>query len=233
MSRLIGLGILGCLAAPVVVPVAWMYRVGYEFARVAFRYPKTTAAAVALSGLLWHNGCPAKVAQELPALASRSKERLQASLLEKRVQGAAVAPPASPPHPRKEACSDCGLAQQMLEDPDFNFYYVKPGETLSGIAQRISGSTAASQYLAEDNLIAQPHTMPAGTLLRVRKSLCTRYVPGVYARVPALESVVLPGNVPISSYFGPRAQEVFQMNKALGLDYGETSPLRSRVVYYR
>lgn len=50
----------GCAAvvvAPFVVAGGFVYRLGYDIAKFAYTYPKTTAVGILGSALLWQNGC--------------------------------------------------------------------------------------------------------------------------------------------------------------------------------
>jgi hypothetical protein len=114
-----------------------------------------------------------------------------------------------------------------ITDPDFNFYYVKQDDTLSGIARKITGSKAAAARIAHDNGIYRPEELTTGQLLRIRKGLCAGKRPDVFSRVPRLTSIVLRGDESIEGHFGYESNviaRVYAVNRSLGLDYTRPFP---------
>lgn len=122
----------------------------------------------------------------------------------------------------------------LVEKEGSAFYYVKVGDTLAAIAQRVSGDARNYTTLARANNINDPRKLMAGQLLEIPKSLCTRPQDDVYERVPLLSSTIVPGNKPLSQAFPETWKDVIEINKKLGLTYTDTFPYPagSRVVYY-
>jgi hypothetical protein len=123
---------------------------------------------------------------------------------------------------------------EQISDPEFNFYYIKPGDTLTRISRRVSGTPDNYGIIVRDNGIADERSVLAGQLLRLRKELCMNNADGVYSRIPRLKSVILPGSVAISEYFDDGAK-VLALNRSLGLMYNDRFPITNgaRVVYYK
>jgi len=113
----------------------------------------------------------------------------------------------------------------------FVHYYTKPGDTLAGIADKVSGNSRNYTLIAKDNNITNPQELIAGQLLRLRKTLCSRYNADVYKHVPDLPHIVLKGKTLQETF--ENWQDVQAFNETLGLTYGNTFRGKKRVVYYQ
>lgn len=171
------------------------------------------------------------VAQQNQGLAgSLSRQQEYIAQLEERLAHPPAPKPPATPQPTQQRL----VPRPMLEHPDYNFYFVDIGDTLAGIAERITGSSANSRILAADNSIADPRTLMTGQILKVKKSLTYHNDEGLYRTVASLKSLILPGNVSVSEQFGTRASEVMRLNEELGITCPDKFPYAQglRVVYY-
>lgn len=185
------------------------------------------------------------VAKQNQGLASAlTAQRSYAAQLEERLKAAPkqhISPQFAPQHPalqqsmpQRPAAAQQPAPQPVLEHPDYNFYFVNIDETLAGIAQQITGNSRNGTLLAADNGIADPRSLMAGQLLKVRKSLTSQAHPRLYSRVSAYRSIILPGTISISEQFGSQAPAVTRLNEQLGLACPDRFPYSQglRVIYY-
>ncbi len=71
-----------------------------------------------------------------------------------------------------------------VEEPDVVFYYVKPGDTLIGIARHVSGDGSNYQIIQQKNGIREPRKLMAGALLEIPRELVRRNVRTCTRRPP-------------------------------------------------
>ena len=198
-KKIIGYGCLGVIAAPVVVPLAFVAYVGTKATRFAFKHATPVAFALALGGVATYAGCHYKE----PIIAAVHEMQHQGGL-ERRVQ--APVPASSVPDATTDR-SNRGPVP-LLDEPDTAYYYVREGETLGQIAARTTNDPRNYVAIAAASRISNPDDVAVGTLLRIPQHLCSHAVPGLYDKVPALESRLLPGSVTISAMFGARRMPV-------------------------
>jgi hypothetical protein len=218
MRKLIGYGIAAFITAPVWVPLAFLTYIGYKSTKFAFQYPKTTVAGCALTGLLWYassdrgNDFRNTTSQVIHKTVSYVNEHAS---LEHR-----IAPSLSSP--------------KAISHPQFDFYYVKPDDTLEKIAQHIGGNQAYANVLKQDNTsIAQP--LVPGTLLKIRKGIHITKSLQVHQNVPELHAAVIPANQSISVFLQTtplRTEHILKLNAHLGLAYTDSYSKGPRIVYY-
>jgi ElaB/YqjD/DUF883 family membrane-anchored ribosome-binding protein len=227
------------VASPVLAAVSFVYYVGYRSTKWAFEHPKTTVALGAGVGLLWYAGST-QMHDRVHEFATMLRGR---NTLEQRLADAERVQSWQQKHIQQlestlEEYKRMPVQQEKpalaSTDMQFNFYYVRMGESLGVIAHKVSGDPAAYATLVQDNGILDASQILAGQLLKVRKVLCKRDVEGLYAQIPSLQSVVLPGTVRISERFS-NYEEVLDLNRKLGLFYRDEFPHKrgSRVVYYK
>lgn len=221
-KRVLGYGCLSVLTAPLWVPVAFVAYIGAKVTRFAFKHATPVATGLAIAGLATYAGCHYRepIARTASAIVERVAASEEPSDLERRVQEAPAQKPA--------------LSLSMIDEPDTAYYFVREGETLGRIAATATGNPSNYLAIARASRLADPDDVAVGTLLRIPQHLCVRAVPGLYDKVPSLNSLVLPAAVTISQRFGPKAQEVIAVNRALGLSYQDAFayPTGERVVWF-
>lgn len=251
VRRAIGYGCVGIITAPIWVPIAFVGYIGAKATRFAFRHATPVAFALGIAGIAMYTGCHYRAPMQHAAsafverLAKNDEQRTQqlpsaaaapvptnAAGLERIVT---TSPPIVPVTPAPRASPPSARAAlPILDEPGVAYYFVKPGETLSRISERITGDPGRYRAIARENRILDPDDVSAGTLLRIPEPWCRPGVIGLYDRVPALNSLVLPGSATITEMFGPKAQEVIALNRSLGLAYEDafSYPNGERVVWF-
>jgi hypothetical protein len=239
MRKLLGYGAAALITAPVWVPLTFLTYIGYKATRFAFKYPKTTVASCALTGLLWYastNPDIQKMGKE--TVLQMTTQKAAPINLEERI---AYAEPQAPPtdiKPQPASTPEVKASEvRILQDPQFHFYYVKMGDTLEHISYAMSGTPAYATILAQDNKITNSRQLLAGALLKVRNELYRTQNPEFHVQVPFLNSVVIPGNQRISTFFQTspaETQHILELNSHLGLKYADEFPYKTgaRIVYY-
>jgi hypothetical protein len=252
--KLLAYGTIAVVTAPIWVPVAFVGYVGYKVARWSFRHPNIAASTLVAAGLLWYATQSSHVRRGVRETLSRAVQSSQkVKSLEEDLKEAHVAR-AQENTRSQERERALGLLRQELEtykhaarvdEPRtehtahieamtniaYNFYYAKLGDSLSSIAAKVSGSAENYPLIMQDNGLTG--ALIAGQLLRIRKELCTQQTNEVFARVPRLASVLLPGSVRISEHFKDPAATL-ELNRHLGLNYADRFPYPqgARIVYY-
>ncbi len=251
LRRVMGYGCVGLLTAPIWVPIAFVGYVGAKATRFAFRHATPVAFALGIGGVAAYAGCHYRAPIQHAASAFVERLAKNDELRTQQLPNAAIAPvptnaaglerivtaspPIEPVTPAPRASPPRARATlPILDEPGVAYYFVKPGETLSRISERVTGDPDRFRAIARENRIADPDDVSAGTLLRIPASWCRAGVVGLYDRVPALNSLVLPGSATITEMFGPKAQEVIALNRSLGLAYEDVFPYPrgERVVWF-
>jgi len=251
LRRTLLYGCVGVLTAPLWVPVAFIGYVGAKATRFAFRHATPVAFTLAIAGVATYTGCHYRepIGRATSAFAERlahndeptatratetavSRQAPAPSGLERIVT---TSPPMAPvtPAPRAPPPS-ARAALPFLDEPGVAYYFVKSGDTLARISAQVTGDPGRYRAIAHANRIPDPDDVIVGTLLRIPQPWCRAGVAGLYDRVPALNSLVLPGSATITELFGAKAADVIALNRSLGLAYEDAFPYAQgeRVVWF-
>jgi hypothetical protein len=239
MRKLLGYGAAAFITAPVWVPLTFLTYIGYKATRFAFKYPKTTVASCALTGLLWYAGTSSEIQKMGKEMVLQSMTQKAAPTnLEERIAYAKPQAPTPEVKPQAAPAPEVKTPEvRALHDPQFHFYYVKMGDTLEHISYAMSGTPTYAAILAQDNKITDSRQLLTGALLKVRNELYRTQNPEFHEQVPLLNSVVIPGDQRISTFLQAspiETQHILELNSHLGLKYTDEFPYRkgARIVYY-
>ena len=216
-KRMLGYGCLGVATAPLWVPLAFAAYIGAKMTRFAFRHATPVAIALGITGVITYEGCQHReyitAAVRRTVAEAQKHQSLEEITRDRRQEAGTTAVP-------------------MLDEAGVAYHYISEGETLGGIAARVTGDAGDYRIIARENHIPDPDNVAVGTLLRIPDRLCRYATPRLYDRVPSLNSVVIPAGAMITDLFGERAGEVLALNQVLGLRYGDAVPAGERVVWF-